>query len=163
MNAPRTLIADDADEGAGLYGPALVPEKDTRSKLLRSKERYPGQVINVCRTAGFGCSDADLDEQFYCKHLVGFTDPDDPETFYPVKERLGTTQDGKLSRNKRLRYTDGDDPQPVLPTDKKVRVSTCFRVYRSLESQRAERLRQREEELTRPKIAVPDDETDDLL
>lgn len=105
------------DEDDGLYRPEVAPKKDTRSKLIRSKEKYAGHVINACP---FDRNDGHLDEQAYCDHLVGFTDMDDPTIYYPIKTRPGG----------RFRFVDGTDPQPVLENDVTVRITTCYRVYR---------------------------------
>jgi len=127
-------LSDEADDG--LYGPERPPSKDRRSKLVRSKEKYPGQVVNACpKLPGFNCRDDELDEQMYCKHLVGFTDPDDESIYYPFKFRPLLDKNGNPIESKstarRYRFTDGEDPQPVLPADRKVQASNCFRVYRA--------------------------------
>ena len=134
-------VSDEGDEG--LYAPEQAPKRDTRSKLIRSKEKYPGKIINVCKRVmgAKACKDEQLDEQQYCRHLVGFTDPDNENIFYPFKFRVPLDKNGnpldlsKLKRVRLQRYLDGEDPQPVLKTDRKIQVTTCFRVYRDVDEQ----------------------------
>lgn len=112
---------DDNDEG--LYLPERLPNKDLRSKLLRSKEANGGEKVNACP---FGCRESDLDAESYCKHVVGFTDPEDETVYQPIKLRkmpLGV-------RGTPFRFVDGHDPQMVEPADRLVKISTCSRVYR---------------------------------
>lgn len=135
------LETDEADDG--LYGPEKPPKKDQRSKLVKSKERYAGQIVNACP---FGCKDTELDEQMFCRHLVGFTDQDDPTIFYPMEYRQRydkdgkplVTKDGKVSKSKRHRFVNGEDPQDVLKGDKLVRVSISHRVYRDVDKKAKE-------------------------
>lgn len=121
-------ITDEADDG--LYGPERIPSKDRRSKLIRSKEKYAGHIINACP---FGCRDEQLDEQMYCKHLIGFTDMADSEVFYPMVNRPALVKDGKVIGSKRHRFVDGDDPKELMPGDKIVTISVSHRVYRNVD------------------------------
>lgn len=121
LNAPATYETDEGE--AGLYGPTNAPNLDVRSKLIRSKERFAGQIIPACP---FKCREKQMDAQGYCKHLVGFTIPDsEPLMYEPFKERV----DAK-GKETGYRFTDGSDPRPVKKKDELVRITTSYRVYR---------------------------------
>lgn len=110
------------------YGPDLAPKLDLRSELLKAKEKYAGLPVIACP---FGCKEKDLDEQEYCKHTAGFTDPNEPGLFYPMKPRPDPR--GGPSR---FRFVDGADPQVVEDTDVLVEISAAAgaRVYRKAPS-----------------------------
>lgn len=115
------------DEGRtnDLYGPHIVPKKDKRSKLLRSKEAYAGHIVNACP---FGCADEELDAEEFCRHVVGFTCPDDDTLYQPLQWR--PTPKGVPPR---YRFVDGTQKLPVQPADRLVPISTCSRVYRPIQ------------------------------
>jgi hypothetical protein len=127
VNSLAPIYADDKGGDDDLYVPRLLPKKDMRSKLIRSKEKAAGLIVNACP---FGCSDEELDAEAYCEHLVGFTDPSNDRVFYPLKWRESV--DGRGRVVKRFRYVDGDDRQMVEKGDQLVRVTTSARVYREL-------------------------------
>lgn len=130
MPAVNEIAPIYADEGGDedLYLPKQRQKKDTRSKLMRSKAAAAGLIVNACP---FGCEDHQLDEQTYCKHMVGTTDPDDDRIFFPMKWR----DDVQTPGVKRFRFIDGSDPQMVQKTDVLVRITTCSRVYRDTPAQ----------------------------
>lgn len=134
-----------APDDGGLYLAQDRPNLDRRSKLQRSKEAATdGQVVNAC-LPHFGCQDHELDPQGYCKHVVGFTDPNDERIYLPMKER----PDPKGGKS-RYRFVDGGDPQLVRPGDVLVKERVASRVYRATDDDLAEL-----ERLTAPKTLTP--------
>lgn len=102
--------------------PRLVPvqaRSANLSDLMLAKNRVTdGDKVNACP---FGCQVPDLDENGYCRHLVGFADGDLTK-FEPLR---GPNEFGH-------RVVDGSDPQPVLRSDRLVRITTSYRVYRDV-------------------------------
>jgi hypothetical protein len=96
------------------YGPQQ--RRANLSELMAAQMRASkGEKVNFCM---FGCDDSDLDDNGYCRHVVGFTkDGKVMEPFLPP--------DGS-GRRKVL----GSRPEPILPGDKLVRITTDSRVYR---------------------------------
>jgi hypothetical protein len=131
------------------------PQVDGRSDFLKKLYKAGGHAargrVNACQ---FGCREKDLDENGFCKHLVGFTS--DGKNFEPmIKE---TKRDGsgnliatgrKIVRPKQQQTSEvvEYDPEtgpvkvPVLEKvlekvrkgDVLVWISTCARVYRDVE------------------------------
>jgi hypothetical protein len=123
VNEIAPIYADEQGGDDDLYLPKQRPKRDTRSKLMKSKAAAGGLIVNACP---FDCEDHELDAEMYCRHLVGFTDPNNDRAYFPLTWR----EDAKRPGQKRYRYVDGESPQPVRPTDQLVRVTTCARVYR---------------------------------
>jgi hypothetical protein len=85
------------------YGPQQ--RRANLSELMAAQMRASkGEKVNFCM---FGCDDSDLDDNGYCRHVVGFT------------------KDGKV-----MEPVLGSRPEPILPGDKLVRITTDSRVYR---------------------------------
>ncbi len=88
------------------------------SDLMLAKGRQAqGERLNFCP---FGCAIADLDDNGYCRHLVGFTE--DRKEMEPM-----VMGEGFLAGRKQVR---GDLKEPVRGSDQFVRITTCYRVYR---------------------------------
>jgi hypothetical protein len=117
------IYADEQGDGEDLYLPRTRPNKDTRSKLMKSKAAAGGLIVNACP---FGCEDHELDAEMYCRHLVGFTAPGNDRVYFPMEWR----EDPKKPGQKRYRFVNGEKPLPVQAGDQLVRVTTCARVYR---------------------------------
>jgi hypothetical protein len=122
VNEIAPIYAEDTGAEDDLYLPRQRPKRDTRSKLVRSKEKAGGLIVNACP---FGCPDEALDHTQYCKHMVGTTDDNDKRLFFPIKFRE-PPRPGIMP----MRFSDGTDPQLVQSTDVLVRIHTCYRVYR---------------------------------
>jgi hypothetical protein len=115
--------------------------EDPRSPLMKAKAKAKiGQVINVCP---YGCKGRQLDENGYCRHLVGFTR--DKETYEPMVMRKGRrrievpmrgTGEFQLGEDKEGNPIEEEIMEPDLPRmqpgDKICRVSDCYRVYRDV-------------------------------
>lgn len=114
-----------------------VPHGSKLSPLMYAKARTKsGHKVNACP---FGCTMQQLDQNGYCRHLVGFTVPGDDKYYYPqvrtgggrriVKPR--TVVDEELS-------CDGEEPimktvaEPVKDGDLLVLITSCHRVYRDV-------------------------------
>lgn len=118
-----TALRTDRDHETRSYAPMRVQKPDKRSKLIKARAQHPGDVINACP---YGCPDEALDAKGYCKHLIGFTDPEDIRVFYPQTLRRHPVT-GKVTDNV---FTDGSNPQETKPTDFLVEGTMSFRVYR---------------------------------
>lgn len=95
-----------------------------------------GKKVNACP---FGCKDQQLDQHGYCRHLVGFTDGESDQYYFPMKMGPGgrrivlprTEVDEDLS-------CEGEEPvlkpvrEPVKPGDLLVKITSCSRVYRDV-------------------------------
>ncbi len=81
------------------------------------KAKKLGLVVNACP---FGCESDDLDDLGYCRHLVGFTS--DRQTL----ERL----EAEPAEGKDKRMVQGHQCEAVRRTDKLVRITSNYRVYR---------------------------------
>lgn len=89
--------------------------KNDLSPLMKARSKSSGgEVVNFCP---FECDDHDLDEQGYCRHMVGITE--DKKTYEPVEVRPNG-----------YRFINGLKPEKILKTDQLVRITTCYRVYR---------------------------------
>lgn len=100
------------------------PQVDQRSALLRAISKARGRVVNACP---YGCQDEELDQSGYCHHLIGFTLRGNDRMFHPIKHR--PNRDGTPSE---FVFSDGSDPQYVLPTDHLEPGSGSARVYRKV-------------------------------
>jgi len=76
-----------------------------------------GEKINFCP---HGCPDDDLDENGYCRHLVGFTN----------EPRLGGTYEPMVVNDKGRRVVMGQSPQKIQKGDQFVQITVSYRVYR---------------------------------
>lgn len=100
--------------------PRIVPVEARSANLsplmLAQSRVIDGEKVNGCP---FGCELHHLDDLGHCVHLVGYADGD-LSTFEPLlpKNEFGH------------RVVRGSTPQPVLRTDKLVRITTSYRVYR---------------------------------
>ena len=105
------------------------------SPLMKAKNRsMKGQVVAACP---YGCTVEKMDEHGYCKHLVGFTS--DCNKYEPMKRVNGkrvvqckmvplegqTSEEGEPLMVPQL--------EDVRPTDKLVRISVSYRVYRDVD------------------------------
>jgi len=114
-----------------------VPHGSKMSPLMYAKSRKKaGNKVNACP---FNCVDRQLDQNGYCRHLVGFTVPGDDKYYYPmtmgpggrrvVKSRM--VVDEELS-------CDGEEPvlkavaEPIKEGDLLVLITNCHRVYRDV-------------------------------
>jgi hypothetical protein len=106
-------------------------KKDQRSPLMRAQAMAPtGGVVNFCP---FGCTDEELDQHGYCKHLIGFTN--DKKTYEPMI--WDGVRQSRIVRVKMVQDKDGKPiPQlePCQKGDKFVQVSVSSRVYRNTEA-----------------------------
>lgn len=128
FNSLPPVVTDDGAAEDDLYLDRVTPKTDLRSKLIRSKERAAGMVVNACP---FGCKSHQLDAEGYCKHMVGTTEQGDAaeiRVYFPMVWREDAKKPGQLST--RYRFTDGSNPKPLQAGDRLVRVTTCYRVYR---------------------------------
>ncbi len=112
-----------------LFVPTEQPTKDMRSKLIRSKEAAGSMVVNACP---YGCRIDELNEEGYCRHIVGFTDPDDSDYYFPVTPVPPIGRGDKQIQLLRERKIDGTQRKKCLNNEAlehKERGTTCFRVY----------------------------------
>lgn len=113
-----------------MVDPALSP-------LMQAKGRCrTGEKANACP---FGCPDQKLDENGYCKHLVGFTNstPAECSLGKGLMEPMVTVGGRKVVQVRResVPGEDGDEEgepvlEKVLPADVLVRITVSSRVYR---------------------------------
>lgn len=110
--------------------PRILAPQDRRQKLsplmAAKAKNTTGEKLNFCP---FGCEVEDLDDNGYCKHLVGFTE--DGKAFEPMRE--DKNKDGSQGRRKVF----GAEKKPVLKTDQLVQITTSYRVYRASEQVKA--------------------------
>jgi hypothetical protein len=120
-----------------LYLPSAGVKKDTRSRLHMSFLSAGGHVVNACKPnlekmGEIGCEDEELDEHGRCRHLVGYTDPDNRRMFF---KRIVIDHVGGIStpprRIRPMETLNGANPEMVLKTDVTDRITTCHRVYRA--------------------------------
>jgi hypothetical protein len=123
------LLTDQNTETRN-YLPERLVKPDKRSKLIKARAKFPGEIINACP---YNCTVNELDHRTYCKHLIGFTDPDegidpnDPPEFYYPQTRRRDPKTGKAHREHI--FTDGTNPLPVPEGAFLVEGTTCYRVY----------------------------------
>lgn len=122
-------LLTDRDTETRSYVPERVAKPDRRSKLIKARAKYPNEIINACPYDG---DPRHLDEKTYCKHLIGFTDPDEgidpknpPEFYYPQTRRRHVAT-GKPTEHV---FTDGSNPLPIPEGAFLVEGTTCYRVY----------------------------------
>lgn len=110
------------------FTPNYLRPRKVLSPLMEAKNRnQSGAVVNACP---FGCQDNNLDANGYCKHLIGFTNPDDQKQYFPVVDRPGALPPDGSPGSPADVFVDGRKPLPVLPGDKLVLISVASRVYR---------------------------------
>lgn len=109
--------------------------RDHLSALMKAKEKCPvGEVVNFCPW----CEDNELDDNGYCRHLIGFTN--DGKLYEPMVQD-GEYRKVKVDRPKipmpgTNRFSWGPAKLPeVLKTDKLVRITCSSRVYRNVDEQ----------------------------
>ncbi len=113
---------------------AARPRKANLSPLMRAKAKNrDGTPVNFCP---YGCGDEDLDSNGYCDHLIGFTN-DPKKGFEPL------TYDAAYGHRRikpKTEKTRGGRTKVVLEkvekTDKLVRITVDYRVYRDIEVER---------------------------
>lgn len=122
---------------------------DTRSELVKAQSRAKGKV-NACP---FGCTLPQLDDNGYCRHLIGFTS--DLKTYEPLvrETKINAATGEKFFTGRRIvrpatkeveEVIEHDEEtgkpimgkvrvpvlSPILAGDKLVRITMCYRVYR---------------------------------
>ncbi len=119
----------------------LLKQKQILSPLMRAKSQCQnGEKVNACP---FGCEIEQIDDQGYCRHLVGFTIPGSETEFEPLVLRRGRrviqvarekVLMGELAEDGKEDWHWGD---PIYETvqkgDQLVRITTCCRVYRDVD------------------------------
>lgn len=82
--------------------------KDFRSDLMKAKAKtLNGEKVNACP---FGCTVAQLDENGYCHHLVGFTN--DGKTYEPMR-KVGDRRVVQVTTKEVREEIDPEDGTPV--------------------------------------------------
>lgn len=117
----------------------LVPAEKRRenlSPLMRAQAVARRQGVNIVNACPFGCDIKHLDQNGYCRHLIGFTN--DKKTF----ERMVKTRHGRVVRVPKIRTGEADldgnaeytpCPEPILKGDKTIQITTSWRVYRDVD------------------------------
>lgn len=96
------------------------------SPLMQAKANNPtGEVINMCP---FGCEVEDMDDNGYCDHLVGFTN--DGKEYEPMIVDENNTRKVMVKMVKDGRGKEVPLLEKVAPSDKLVKITTSYRVYR---------------------------------
>ncbi len=119
--------------------------KANLSPLMVAKGKASlGERVNFCK---FGCTDEDLDDNGYCRHLVGFTIPGNEKLYEPM------VMNEKGRRLVQVKYVEKNGKsvpvyEEVQKGDKLERITNCSRVYRDVPMTDAEL-----EEKTRPEQA----------
>jgi hypothetical protein len=131
------------------------PRSANLSPLMQARARASqGEKHSFCP---FGCGVGQLDENWYCHHLVGFSD--DGKEYEPllrkrgrrvvqvhreqvetgeveeVEVRVRDAKTGEITTHVEQRPVYEYGPaqrEKVLPTDKLVQITTSFRVYRDV-------------------------------
>lgn len=116
--------------------------------MQRKAAAQKNEVVNACP---FGCGVQQLDENGYCKHLVGFTN--DQKSYEPMVRKGGRRV--VQCRMEPTGEVHPDEGEPLLApklervrdTDKLVQITTSYRVYRDVDGagERIERERAEEE------------------
>ena len=97
--------------------------RDPRSELMRAQAgALSGEKVNFCP---FGCSDDELDDHGYCRHLVGFTSADH-DGCKMMEKRI--VDPALLTPGCRERV--GPEREAVQKRDKLVQITSSYRVYR---------------------------------
>jgi hypothetical protein len=113
-------------------------KKNPISPLMQAKGRaMPGLKINFCP---FGCNDSALDEHGFCRHVVGITLPADKRRYEPMIRLDNGRRQIRVKMAPDPEVPDSPDhliPQyeKVAQTDRLVRISTSYRVYRPAEGE----------------------------
>ncbi len=117
---------------------AVQDRKSPLSPLMRALTgNHKGEKINFCP---FGCEDGDLDDNGYCRHLIGFTN--DGKLYEPMVRRKGQRvvqveremSEAGLDEEGNMQYTQGPPRLlPVVKGDKLERITTSSRVYRDVD------------------------------
>ncbi len=119
-----------------LHPSELAPvneRKDPRSALMKAKGKaVSGAKVNACP---FGCEDVELDENGYCRHLVGFTE--DKKHYEPMV----VGRDGRrvvqvpMVRDEERSTAEFEATKPLLmkveKDDTLIQITTSYRVYRN--------------------------------
>lgn len=110
---------------------------DVRSELMKRKgASMTGVVVNMCP---FGCTEKQIDDHGYCRHLVGFTN--DKATYEPMLRVEGGRRRVQvpmvIDREESAGMEQGEQIlKPDLPKcqkgDQFVQISTSWRVYRDV-------------------------------
>ena len=97
-------------------------KKANHSPLMQALSKASlGESPNFCP---FGCQSEQLDENGYCRHLVGFTVPGEPHHFEPL-----APPDAAGYRTVR-----GARREPVRKGDRLVQITVSSRVYRDVDA-----------------------------
>ncbi|MES2155749.1 MAG: hypothetical protein V4510_11495 [bacterium] len=135
--------------------PREVPVEQRRkldhlSPLMRRKAQAKKQeVVNACP---YGCGVRDLDENGYCKHLVGFSN--DGRTYEPMLlvagrrvVRVAMEEDPEGEADPVYGRPLRPKPLPLVkPDDRLMKITTSSRVYRDVDGKGAALARRQEEE-----------------
>ncbi len=113
------------------------------SPLMRAKANNPkGEKVNACP---FGCTVEEIDDQGYCRHLVGFTVPGNDKLYEPLIVKRGR----RRVEVRREKIMLGDNPsgngeddwtwgppvyENVQDKDQLVKITTSSRVYRDVKA-----------------------------
>ena len=115
---------------------------DTRSELVKAQSRAVRGKVNACP---FGCGFSKLDENGYCRHLIGFSN--DQKTFEPMVydphtgRRVVKVARRETGQNPVAWNDDGVPvmeavfelvPEKIQPDDVLVRITSSYRVYRDV-------------------------------
>jgi hypothetical protein len=116
-----------------------LQKQEKLSPLMKAKQKSAvGIKVNACP---FGCENDDLDDNGYCRHLVGFTVPGDKNTMYPRKPIMVQTSIAVINGKRVSKSAEDSEyigvrnkPEPVLKTDRLVLITVCHRVYRDVDA-----------------------------
>lgn len=88
-----------------------------------------GEPVNFCP---HGCTTEELDDNGYCRHLVGFTkDKKTMEPYVTVTKTLADEQGEEYTTTRR--FVRGSTPEPCLKGDKFEQITDTYRVYRDVD------------------------------
>ncbi len=118
----------------------LKKSKEHLSPLMRAKQQAQnGEKVNACP---FGCTIEDLDDQGYCRHLVGFTIPGNRKLYEPLVMKRGrrvvqVARDkmkmGELAEDGQEDWVWGPPQyEQVQKTDTLIDITCSARVYRDI-------------------------------
>lgn len=122
------------------HGPR--PRAANLSPLMRAKGKaHQGEKVNFCP---FGCDDSGLDENGYCRHLVGFTN--DGKGYEPLVRRKGRRvvcvkremiESGRGEDGEKEYEWGPPQPEAIRKSDKLVPITVSARVYRDVDKEAA--------------------------